>query len=431
MVGKVGIARQAAIVLVSLLALLAAGCRKKSPTAAQFRLENGLRVELYATSRGEKAALAVLFDIGADHDPAGRSGMARLVEHLFSTAGVSGKPARTIDAVAGRYGHDFHAQTGSDYTLYAIEAPAGRIMAEIDDAALRMSRLTVMESDLTRERKRLLDEVATAQERDAVSAAMNRAAEAVRPSRGGGLRGGIPSEIEAMTLDEVEGFRLAHYGALTARLIVAGHFDVEEATKRIRVVFAAVPGAKPPVARAPSGSTVTGTLVMGDAPRAMALAVPPPDLKDPLYPAFLVLAARVAAPGAAARAWKADFAPLARPDVMFVTGAIPPGQPPEPAAAAMRAEVSAIVKAPLADDETDRAIARFGGVLGMTPLSADACAAEPFETAFAAGRRAQLGVDGAALAQAARALTADQVSAAAQRFDTSHSAAVIAGGKVN
>ena len=228
----------------------------------------------------------------------------------------------------------------------------------------------------------------------------------MRPSRGGGLRGGIASQIEAMTLDEVEAFRLAHYGGLTARLIVAGHFDLEEATKRIRRAFADVPGGKPPQPRAPSGSSVTGTLVMGDAPQAMALAVPPPDPRDALYPAFLVLAARLAEPGGAVRAWKADFAPLARPDVLFVTSPIPAGQPAEPAAAAMRAAVSSLVKAPLADDEAERAIARYGGLLGMTPLSAEACAAEPFETAFAAGRRAQLGVDGAALAQAARALTA-------------------------
>jgi zinc protease len=414
------------------LAITGLGCRKKV-TEAHFRLEDGLRVDLVSTPRGEKAAVAILFEIGADHDPPGRSGMARLVEHLFTTAGPAGKPARTIEEVAGQYGHDFHAQTGADYTLYAIEAPAGRLMAEIDDAALRMSRLTVVESDLTREKKRLVAEIGAA-EKDAAAAAMNRAAEAVRPTRGGGLRGGIASQIEVMTLDEVEAFRLAHYGGLTARLIIAGHFELDEATKRIRRAFADVPGGKPPQARAPSGSSVTGTLVMGDAPQAMALAVPPPDHKDALYPAFLVLAARLDNPGGAARAtrgWTADFAPLARPDVLLVSSPTPAGQPAEPAAAAMRAEVTALVKAPLADAEAERAIARYGGVLGMTPLSAETCAAEPFEAAFGAGRRAQLGIDGAALAQAARAVTQDQVAAAAQRFDGTHSAAVIAGGKAD
>src|SRR5262245_30057359 len=88
--------RHAALALVA-FALLAGGCRKKSPTEAHFRLDTGLRVDLYATSRGEKAALALLFDVGADHDPPGRSGMAHLVEHLLVTSGRAGKPGRTID----------------------------------------------------------------------------------------------------------------------------------------------------------------------------------------------------------------------------------------------------------------------------------------------------------------------------------------------
>ncbi|HMF43005.1 MAG TPA: insulinase family protein [Polyangia bacterium] len=388
-----------------------------------------MRVELLATPGGDKAALALLFDVGADHDPAGRSGMAHLVEHLFSTAGVGEKSARTIKQLQEQVGHGFHAITGSDYTLYAMEVPAGRIMEEMDDAALRMSRLTPKESDLTRERARLLDEIATAQERDAPAAAMLRAAEAVRPSRAGGMREGVAAEVGAITLDEAEAFRRAHYGGATARLIVAGRFDLEEATKRIKAAFAGVPGGKVAEPRPAAGSKVTGTLVMGDAPSALAVAVPAPATRDPLYAAFLALAARVLDPPAGTRTWKADFAPLARPEVLFVQSQIAPGEPAEPAAARVRTEVDAVVGGPATGDESDRVLARFGSTLGMTPTSAEACAAQPFECAFAAGRRAQLGVDGSALAQAVRSITPEQLAAAAKLFGASNSAAVIAGGK--
>jgi len=406
-----------------------AGCRGKV-NEAHFRLENGLRVDLLATSKGDRAALAVLFAVGADQDPAGRSGMAHLVEHLFTTAGRDGKPPRTIEQWEAQYGHDGRAATGADYTLYAVEVPAGRILDEIDDAALRMSRLDPTESDLTRERSRLLAEIAVMQERDPMSSAMNRAAEALLPSRGGGVRGGVAKEIDAMTLPEVEAFRLAHYGGATARLVVAGRFDVEEVSKRIKAGLAKLPAGKAPEPRAPSASRVTGTLVMGDAPSAMALAIPVPEPKDPLYPAFLVLAARLAGPGAPARSWKVDFAPIARPDILFVTAPIPQAQQAEATAARIRAEVNAIVTAPLAADESDRALEMFGVQLGMKPLDAKACAAAPHEAAFAAGRRAQLGVDGGALAQAAHSITPEQVAAAAQLFDSKSSAAVIAGGKI-
>jgi zinc protease len=419
---------------VSVFALcVVAGCRRK-PAEAHLRLDNGLRVDLFATSSGDKAGLVVLFDIGANHDPAGRSGMAHLVEHLFATSGGAEKPARPIDKAKQRYGQGFHTRTGADYTLYGVEVSAERILDEIDDASFRMSRLQPTQSDLDRERRRLLDEIATLQEGDPTAAAMHRAAEAVRPSRGGGLRGGVPAEVEKITLVEVEAFRRAHYGAPTARVIVAGRFDVEEISKQIKASFAIAPAGKLPPAREPAPSRVTGTLVMGDAPTAAALAVPIPEPKDPLYAAFLVLAERVTGPGDGkpARAWKSEFAPLARPDVLLLGAPIPPGQPAaaEAFAARMRADVTAIVAAPLAGDEADRALAKYGGPLGITPPTTDGIAAAPFEAAFAVGRRAQLGVDGGALGQAGRSITPEQLAAAAKLFDTQNSAAIVTGGKI-
>jgi hypothetical protein len=405
------------------------GCKKKPPEHAAFRLDNGLRVDLFATKTGDNAALALLFDVGADHDPPGQSGMAHLVERLFATCGVSDKPARTREQLDQRYGQGFLSATGADFTLYAVEVPGGRITEEIDEAGLRMSRLSVTENDLTRERTRLLKEVAAMQERDAVTAAMNRAAESLRPSRGGGMRGGVAAEIAKLKLSEVEAFRQEHYGGATARLLITGHFDVDEISKRIRAAFSPALAGKPPAARPPAGARVTGTLVMSEAPTAMALAVPVPEPKDPLYAPFLALAARVTRGDNAAQTWRADFAPLARPDILFVTAPLPPGQPPEEAAAKIRAAVNGVVSAPLAADEGAHTIEKFGELLGMTELPAKTVAAGPFESAFAAGRRAQLGIDGPALAKAAHALTADQIAAAAKLFDVASSTAVLMGVK--
>jgi zinc protease len=414
------LARRWVSIVLCAFALCGVGCRKRAPRAASLRLDNGLRVELLATSGGDKAALALLFDVGADHDPPGRSGMAHLIEHLFSTSGVARKPARTAD---------LHTATGADYTLYGIEVPAARIMDEVEDVAARLTHLTPTETDLARERKRLLGEIATTQERDPLSAAMTRAAECVRATRGGGLRGGVAAEVEKMTLPEVEAFRRAHYGGATARLIVVGPLDVDEATKRIKAAFAGLPAGTPPEARPPAASKVTGTLVMGEAPTAVAIAVPVPAPHEPDYAAFLALASRVTASGNPARTWKADFAPLARPDVLFVTSAIPAGQQGEAVAGRMRTDLNAIVTTPAAANEPDRVLAAFGAPLGMTPASEEACAADPFATAFAVGRRAQLSIDGTFLLHASRAVGPEQLAAAAKMFDGNHSAAVITGAK--
>src|SRR5215831_3769479 len=238
-----------------LIALLADGCRRK-PTEGHVRLDNGLRVDLYATPKGDKAAFALLFDVGSDEDPAGRSGLARLVERLFATSARPGKAARPAEQMKAQTGATFHTATGNDYTLYAVEVPSGELMDELDDAALRLSSLMLADADLERERARLLAELAVAQEHDPISVAMLRAAESVRPTPGNGLRGGVPSEIAALTLDELDSFRKAHYGGATAHLVVAGHFDVAEATKRIQAGFAKAPTAKAAPARAPSGASV-------------------------------------------------------------------------------------------------------------------------------------------------------------------------------
>jgi len=408
--------RPASITLASalcVLALSAGGCQNKP---ASFKLDNGLRVDLLPVAHGTKAALVVLFDVGGDHDPAGRSGMARLVEHLLS---ASTRPGRTLATTVA-------TRSGDDYTMYASEVLAGRIIEELDDVAGRLWGPPASEGDVDRARKQVLDDIAKTHGADAAATAMARAAEALRPSPRGGTRGGVAAEVEATTPAEIDAFRRASFGAATARLIVIGRFKVTDAEKHIRASFGALPAGKAPDARAAVGARVTGTLVVGDAPTAMALAVAAPDMKEPLYPAFLVLAARLAGDGEGdrARSWQTDFAPLARPDVLFVISAIPPGQQPEPAAERMRAEVTAIVGAPLAADEPARALARFGAQLGITP------AAAPRETAFAAGRLLQLGVDAKALERAVGAVTQDQLAAAARLFDAKSSTAVIAGGKI-
>jgi len=389
---------------------LVAGCRKKAPETA-FKLDNGLRVELAPSADADQVALVLLYDVGADHDPAGRSGMAHLVERLFATMGREGKPDRTVQT-----------RTGADYTYYGLSVPPERLNDEIDDTVLRMSTLAPTDADLTRERQRVLDQIATMQEKDPLMAATNKASESLRPSAGGGLRGGVAAEIQAMTFAEVDAFRRTYYGAATARLVIAGRFDLAEVSKRVRAAFSTVPAGKVPQPRPPAGARVTGTLVMGDLPSAVALAVPVPDPKDPVYPAFVVLATRLAT-NVVGHPWKANFAPLARPDTLLVTSTIPKDQPAEAFAEKLRGDVMGIVKAPLGPDEPALALTKFGGVLGLRP------AATPLETAFALGRRTQLGFEPKSLQHAIETVTQEQMATAAKLFDAKSSAAVIAGGK--
>ena len=58
-----------------------------------------------------------------------------------------------------RYKLGWNAQTGGDYTVIATVFPADRLEPEIADAAARMGGLVIAESDLQRERPRMLQEL--------------------------------------------------------------------------------------------------------------------------------------------------------------------------------------------------------------------------------------------------------------------------------
>src|SRR5690349_4029121 len=73
------------------------------PRAERFRLDNGLTVLVRPVEGAENVAVLVLYNLGGDHDPQGRSGLAHLVEHVYVTAAASKEPARTVDEITKKY----------------------------------------------------------------------------------------------------------------------------------------------------------------------------------------------------------------------------------------------------------------------------------------------------------------------------------------
>jgi zinc protease len=412
----------------AVLALALLGACTSKVTESSYSLANGLDVDLVASPRGEDVAVLVHYEVGLDHDPPGRSGMSNLISRLLLTCAVPGKPARTRDDLARQYGSGWSAQAGSDYTAVAVVVPKAKLAEALDDFAARMGALQIGEADLERERPALLEELAKMRGGDATLAAMNFAAEAIRPSRGG-WRGGVPQELQTAPAAEVAAFWREHFTPANARLVVVGPLDPDRVRAQLESAFGKLPAGTAPSLRPAAESRVTGTLVMGDSPSAVALAVAAPAPWEPLFPAFLVLAARlhdVAPP----RSWKASFAPLEHPEVLLVTGAVGPQERPDDAAGRIRKEVASLISAGLAPGELRAAAASYGSTLRTEPLKPAACERDPMGAAFAKARTAQLRIDGRALAQSLEAVTAGQLADAAKTFEPQRTAAVVAGGAI-
>ena len=149
-------------------------------------LDNGLTVYLRRIAGAKQTALVILYSVGNDHDPTGRSGLGHLVEHLYLTAAAGGEKARTVEEFARRYPDGANAQTGDRYTMFATQFPAKDLNDELRDAAARMSDLRITAGDLERERPRLLEEIGNMFGDMPALAAQNQARELVRPTPGSG-----------------------------------------------------------------------------------------------------------------------------------------------------------------------------------------------------------------------------------------------------
>ncbi len=386
-------------------------------TEQPIKLANGLDVDLVTGPCGESAALVVLLHVGMDHDPAGRSGMAQLAGRLLATSVPAGRAERTVEV-------------GNDYIMVSLVATGDQILDEIDDVAGWMSQRMPTEADLTREKTRLLDELGKLQGDDAQKTALQLAEEAVRPSRGNGKRLGISTEVEAITIGELQTYWQGQIKPGNARLTLAGKFEAEKVQTRVNTAFASLPGGAPPVLRDPGEATVKGTLVMGEKPTAVAIAIPVPAFTDGAYAPFLVLASRLLEQPAQPRTWQVQYDPIRRADVLLVTGPVGQAEQPEPAAGRMRDEMAKLLAAPLGPTEIASTKERFHWLLKPRELHPDTCAKDSRAFAIARARGAQLKVNTAEVTKALESVTKEQLDEAAKLFGAKQSAAVIAGGAI-
>ena len=285
---------------------------------APYELDNGLTVILRPVPTSSQVAIVVLYDLGGDHDPLGKSGRAHLLEHLYCTAAAGDTPARDAVQLRKRYVAGWNAQTGADYTVFAGVVEAKQFALELKDAAARMNNLQITLADLIREVPRVMAELKNMYSGVPSLVGINRVRAQVHPIPEGGRVGGAPEHIETITLGELQQFWQDYYKPNNAVLAIAGGFDVAEARKLIHQNFSQIPSGMPPPEKPPKSAAKTGAIryvtvkpenqnTTGVA--ALGYAAPRPGSKE--YAPFLIVVSRLWA-GA-----QASFQPGKTPPVYF------------------------------------------------------------------------------------------------------------------
>ncbi len=202
-------------------------------TLEPYKLDNGLTVILHPVPTANKVAFVVLYNIGEDHDPLGKSGMAHLLEHLYVTAAAGDTLARDVMQFTRHYPAGWNAQTGTDYTVIASVVEAEQFSVEVKDIAARMNDLRITEADIEREVPRVEQELTNMYGGIPMLAGINHVRAQLHPIPQGGQRGGAVKHLQTITLDELQQFWQDYYKPNNAILTVAGKFDIEKAKKSI------------------------------------------------------------------------------------------------------------------------------------------------------------------------------------------------------
>jgi len=420
-----------------------AGAAAGAAPAPADRLDNGLTVILRPVQEATNVAVVVLFDLGGDHDPPGRSGRAHLLEHLYCTAAAGDTPARTFRQLMQRYPAGFNQQTGSDYTVLAGVVEAAHLASELEDAAARMSDLRITDADLKREKPRLLAELRNMYERVPSLVGLNHVRARLHPAAQGGRHGGSAEHVKAITRDELVHLWRDYYKPTNAAVVLAGKFDPAEARKLIRKHFGPIPAGKAPPAKpakpkaetgvtcrvrarpvgvSPLGANATGVVSVG-------YAAPPPGSAD--YAPYLVVVSRLFAmsrgrfhPGRVAPI----YCPiLDDPTTIALQTPLPAGKDAALALRELDQRLQAALRPQVTAQDRVQAIDSMAAYLGTADVPDAMWRQNPYGLAFSAGRRHQLGIDGKRVRAPIQAVTdADLRRLAKSVFSPARRVAVIA-----
>ncbi len=415
--------------LVSLV--FAAGCAAANPY--ERTLANGLRVIVKEDSRAPTVAHLVWYRVGSMDETNGATGIAHVLEHMMfkgTKTVASGEFSRRVAAAGGRE----NAFTGRDYTVYFQQVERSRLPLMMQLEADRMANLVVVPDEFAREIKVVQEERRLRTDdhpRSLVYETLMAAAFQVHPYRRPIV--GWMTDLEAMTAADVRDWYARWYAPNNAFLVVVGDVSAESVFALAETHYGALPVRTLPARKPQEEPAQAGARrVVVKAPAELAyllMAYKAPVLRDVAKDrepyALAVLAAvldgndsarlkrRLVRERRIANEAGASYEAYARgPGVLILEGVPAQGRTVAELEAGFRAELAEIAADGVTSPELERAKIQF--VAGQV-YKRDSIFAQALELGMLESAGLSFG-DADRILEQVRAVTADEVRAAARRY---------------
>lgn len=336
----------------------------------EYRLNNGLRVLLVPDPSVDTVIVHLTYLVGSRHEGYGEKGMAHLLEHMLFK-GTSGHPRVKEEFV--RRGARYNGTTSYDRTNYfeTLAATDSNLDWALAMEADRMVNAHIRKEDLDSEMTVVRNEFESGENSPGNVLRQRMTQLAFTWHNYGRPVIGARSDIENVPIERLQAFYRTYYQPDNAVLTLGGRFDAARALEMIEKHFGPIPR---PTRKLPQLHTSEPTQDgersvtlrrVGDS-QIVAALYRVPAASHPDYPAVDALVHILSSPptgrlhralvqtGLASTVWGAERS-LHDPGFMYFGAGLLKDAPLEPARAALLEVLEAIGRAPVQEDETERA----------------------------------------------------------------------------
>lgn len=220
---------------------------------------SGMRLVAYEDPAATRVMMAVSYGVGSADEPAGREGLAHLVEHLTYAARPAGAGSVSLQEHLLATGAWYNGATSADDTSYWFRAPPEDFgtLAELEAWRLREPLANLTEEDFLAARNVVLAELRMRQESGPEGAQLAQLQAALLPGHPYGHPiGGTAESLQRLTLADARDFVERHYRPANAVVVVSGPLSMGEVRYRLARAFTGLAGSgragrTPPLTRTP------------------------------------------------------------------------------------------------------------------------------------------------------------------------------------
>ena len=207
----------------------------------QFKLDNGLRINLSEDHSAPTFALSITYNVGSHDEKPGRTGFAHLFEHMmFQGSENVGKGEHFI--LVENNGGDMNGTTSEDRTNYFEAFPANQLDLGLFIEADRMRSLVINQANLDNQRNAVQEERRLGVDNQPYGLTF----EAIDDTAYDNFANkhsviGSMKDLNDASVEDVQNFFRIYYAPNNAVLTLVGDFKTDEAMVKIKKYFGAIP----------------------------------------------------------------------------------------------------------------------------------------------------------------------------------------------